>query len=78
MSTAATLLHKCLQLRRNMSRDACHQCYFFEICVIGWVGSNCDYLYVKVVFLIFGGQANPVAYTEKLFLDVALILCVSS
>jgi hypothetical protein len=67
MSAAATLLHKCLQLRLNMSGDACHRCYFFQICVIGWVGSNCDCVYVKVVFLILGGQVDPVGYTENYY-----------
>jgi len=39
MSGAVTLLHHCLQLRRNMSGDACRHCYFFQICMIGLVDS---------------------------------------
>jgi hypothetical protein len=78
MSDAATLLHKCLQLRRNMSGDDCQQCYFFQICVIGWVGTNCDCMYVKVVFLIFGASASSWLHRKLLFLDVAIIICVCS
>jgi hypothetical protein len=64
MSAAATLLHNCSQLSNNISRDACHQRYLFQICVIDWVGTNCDGLYVKLVFL-FLGQVDPVGYTEN-------------
>jgi hypothetical protein len=74
MSVAATLLHMCLHLRRNMSGDACHQCYFFQICVIGWVGSNCDCLYVKMVFLIFGASGSSWLHRKIEFLDVAIII----
>jgi hypothetical protein len=78
MSAAAALLHKYLQLRQNISRDACHQQYIFQICVIGLVGTNCDGLYVKLVFLIFGASVSSWLHRILLFLDVAIIICVCS
>jgi len=77
-AAAAALLNMCLQLRQNISRDACHQLNFFQIRVIGWVGRNCDSLSVKVVFSFFGASGSSWLHRKLLFLDMAIIICVCS
>lgn len=52
------------------SSRACHQPHFFQICVIGSVGTNCDGLYVKLIFLIFGASGSSCLHRKLLFLDV--------
>jgi hypothetical protein len=39
--------------------------FFFEICKIGWLATNCECLYARVVFFL--SQMDPIGCIEKTF-----------
>ncbi len=61
-----------------MSGHGFHEAYLFEICVRGWEGTNCDGLYVKLVFKFFRASGSSCLHRKFFFLDVAFIVCVRS